>query len=98
MSDWRLNRAIAVADFILEGDGHSKRDAAKEFGCCITTIDRHIKYLGFEAFYDDNPQCSLSSKDLKLKYLRVKKVMKNMQSVNGTKNMANLNNARGKKN
>lgn len=90
MSAPRLNRAIAVADYILEGDGHTKGEAAKEFGCCITTIDRHIKYLGFEAFYDDEPGCSLSSKELKLKYLRVKKVMEHMQSVNGINNIKKL--------
>lgn len=98
MSNWRLNRAIAVADFILEGDGHTKGEAADEFGYCVTTIDRYLRYLGFKAFYEIEPECSLSQKELKLKYIRVKKVLKHMQTVNGKKNIKKLNEAQNKNN
>ena len=46
-----LPRAISVADYILEDEGHSIKEASIEFRCGATTIQRDINQLGSIAFY-----------------------------------------------
>ena len=46
-----LPRAISVADFILEDNGHSVAEAAEEFKVGETTIERDINCFGSCAFY-----------------------------------------------
>ena len=41
-----LSRAISVADFILEDNGHSIVESTEEFKLSRSTIERDINYLG----------------------------------------------------
>lgn len=76
----KLNRAIEVADYILER--HTIAEAAKEFGCNRSTIQRDIQLLGFAAFYDNEDDATT----LKKKYLAVKKVLDQNVAHRGTSN------------
>ena len=66
-----LPRAISVADFILEDNGHSVAETAKEFKLVKSTIERDINYLGSCAFYGNFP----NEKELQQKYIDVKKTL-----------------------
>lgn len=66
-----LGRSIAIADYILEDDGHTIQDACEEFNLSRNSISRSIKYLGSVAYYG----CEPNSHDLKVKYLKVKKAL-----------------------
>lgn len=70
----RLGRAIDIADFILEGDGHSTTEAADEFVLSKTSIERELRYLGQCAFYPvkTDPQIP----QLQRKFLNAKKTLK----------------------
>ena len=61
----QLSRAIAIADSILEEEGHSTKEAAKEFRISKDTVN----LLGSCAFIDP----SANDLELKIKYLKVKK-------------------------
>lgn len=76
-----LSRAISIADYILEDDGHSISEAAKEFGFYKTTIERDINFLGSSAFYGTSP----NSKELQIKYLNVKKTLQKVAKRNRSK-------------
>lgn len=82
-----LPRAISIADYILEGDGHSTKDAAKEFGYNKTTIQRDINFLGVIAFYGDEP----NSKELQEKYLNVKSTLNKIAKQNYSTAIAERN-------
>ncbi len=66
-----LSRAISVADYILEGNGHSIAEASKEFHLGKTTIERDINLLGSVAFYSYHP----NAKNLQVKYVKVRKTL-----------------------
>lgn len=68
---YSLNRAIDVADYISEG--HTIKEAAKEFRCGTTTIQRAMNLLGSVAFYGKETD----AETLKKKYLSAKKVLAN---------------------
>lgn len=82
-----LPRAIAVADYILEGKGHSIMDAAKEFRFSKSTIGRDINYLGTVAFYSNRAD----SKELKIKYVKVKKTLQKLAKENSANNISKWN-------
>lgn len=69
--NYYLGRSISIADFICEGSGHSISEAAKEFKCSKNTIRNAIDILGSNAFYGNEP----NEKELKIKYLKVKKTL-----------------------
>lgn len=69
--NFNLPRAISVADFILEDNGHSIAEATEEFKLARTTIQRDINYLGSCAFYENLP----NKKELQQKYIDVKKTL-----------------------
>lgn len=66
-----LSRALSVADYILEGDGHSVEEAAEEFRLCKTTIQRDINLLGelSQCYYNSNCE------EIKEKYISVRKTL-----------------------
>lgn len=66
-----LNRAIAVADYILEDNGHSVAEASTEFNLCKSTIKRDINFLGVCAFYGNEK----NEHELKEKYFKVQKTL-----------------------
>ena len=68
---YKLSRAIEVANYISEG--HTIKEAAKEFSCGTTTIQRDIKLLGSVAFYGKEDDVET----LKKIYLSAKKVLAN---------------------
>lgn len=65
-----LPRAISVADFILEDNGHSIVESIEEFKLSRSTIERDINYLGSCAFFENLP----NKKELQQKYIDVKKL------------------------
>lgn len=82
-----LPRAISVADFILEDNGHSIVEAAEEFRLGKTTMERDINYLGVCAFYGNLP----NQKELQQKYIDVKKTLARLAKEHNTKNIAKYN-------
>ena len=60
----KLDRAILIADYILEG-GHSTEDAAKEFRLGRTTIENEINYLGQEGYFREDKTLIKKFKDAK---------------------------------
>ena len=78
-----LPRAISVADYILEGGGHSIAEATEEFGYGKSTIERDINLLGSIAFYGYEP----NKKDLQIKYLKVRKTLSRLAKQNNTNNI-----------
>ena len=74
-----INRAISIADYILEEGGHSVEETAKEFKIWKTTVQRDLNYLGAYAFYN-NPK--IDTEDLKRKYLMVQKTLEKIKSRN----------------
>lgn len=74
----QLSRAIAIADYILEEDGHSTKEAAKEFHISKDTVDKSINLLGSCAFIDP----LANDLELKIKYLKVKKMLKKVAARN----------------
>lgn len=66
-----FDRAIAIADFILEDGGHTIAEAAKEFCVSRSTIKRALKNLDSTAFYGQEN----NAKELQLKYLNVRKTL-----------------------
>lgn len=72
-----LSRAIAIADFILEDEGHSVSEASKEFKLSITSVRRDLNYLGSIAFYSAKP-----NKSLQKKYKDVKSTLDKLAKVN----------------
>ena len=76
-----LDRAISVADYIIEGDGHSTKEASEEFGLSTKTIQTDIRLLGTEAFYGRK-----SSDELKQKYFKVQKTLKEVMTRNSKRN------------
>lgn len=85
-----LPRAISIADYILEDSGHSIVEAAKEFGYAKSTIARDINFLGLVAFYGNEP----NEKELKIKYLKVRKVLKELAIEHNTNNIGKWNAAK----
>lgn len=77
---YKLSRAIEVADYISEG--HTIKEAAKEFSCGTSTITRDINLLGAVAFYDKEDD----AETLKKKYLSAKKVLNKNLSKRATSN------------
>ena len=73
-----LSRAIAIADYILEDDGHSTKEAAKEFRISKDTVDNSINLLGTCAYFSHLE----NEKELKIKYLKVKKMLKKVAARN----------------
>lgn len=82
-----LSRAISVADFILEYNGHSIAEAAEEFKLGKTTMERDINYLGVCAFYGNLP----NKKELQQKYIDVKKTLAKLAKEHNAKNIAKYN-------
>ena len=82
-----LQRAISVADFILEDNGHSISEATEEFKLARTTITRDINYLGACAFYENLP----NQKELQQKYIDVKKTLAKLAKEHNAKNIAKYN-------
>ncbi|NLC87384.1 MAG: DeoR family transcriptional regulator [Clostridiaceae bacterium] len=66
-----LSRAISVAQFICEDNGHTMTEAAEEFGVSRTTIGRDLTYLATLADCDFNP----NSAKVKAIYLKARKVI-----------------------
>lgn len=85
-----LQRAISVADFILEDNGHSISEATEEFKLARTTITRDINYLGACAFYENLP----NQKELQQKYIDVKKTLARLAKKQDTKNITKYNMSR----
>ena len=83
-----LPRSIAIADYILEDEGHSIAEAAKEFRLSKTTIERDLNYLACVAFYLENHP---DTPELKKKYVRVKKTLKKLAKQNNNKNISKYN-------
>lgn len=79
----RLSRAISIADYILEDDGHSTEEAGAEFNLHSHSISREIRYLGNYAFSQDEAQ-------LKKTYV---KVIQKLKSVNQQKHQISKNTA-----
>lgn len=75
-----FKRSIAIADYILEDGGHSTKEAAKEFRVSVEIINRSIRTLGACAFYGHEP----NEKELKEKYLNVKRTLKEIASHNSS--------------
>ena len=82
-----LSRAISVADFILEDNGHSIAEAAEEFKLGKTTMERDINYLGVCAFYGN----LYNAKELQKKYIDVKKTLAKLAKEHNAKNIAKYN-------
>lgn len=82
-----LPRAISVADYILEDRGHSIAEAAEEFGYSKSTIECDINFLGSVAFYGNEP----NEKELKIKYLKVRKTLSRLAKQNKANNIGKLN-------
>lgn len=82
-----LGRAIAIADYILEDEGHSINEATKEFRYGRTTIERDINFLGAIAFYGNEP----NEKELKIKYLKVRKTLSKLAKQNNSNNIGKYN-------
>ena len=61
-----LPRAISVADFILEDNGHSIIESTEESKLSRFTIERDINYLGSCAFYGNFPNEKNYSKSILL--------------------------------
>lgn len=68
----QLSRAIAIADYILEEEGHSTKEAAKEFRISKDTVEKSINLLGSCAYFNHDG----NEKELKIKYLKAKKMLK----------------------
>ncbi len=82
-----LPRAISVADFILEDNGHSIAEVAEEFKLSRTTIERDINNLGACAFYENLP----NKKELQQKYIDVKKTLARITKEHNIKNITKYN-------
>ncbi len=82
-----LLRAISVADYILEDNGHSIAEASKEFRLGKTTIERDINLLGSVAFYGREP----NTKELQMKYIKVKKTLTRLAKEHNANNIAKWN-------
>ncbi len=82
-----LPRAISVADFILEDNGHSIAEAAEEFKLGKTTMKRDINYLGVCAFYGNFH----NEKELQQKYIDVKKTLARLAKEHNAKNITKYN-------
>ena len=76
----QLSRAIAIADYILEEDGHSTKEAAKEFHISTFTVTKSINLLGSCAYFNHDG----NEKELKIKYLKVKKMLKKVAARNSS--------------
>ena len=85
-----LPRAISVADFILEDNGHSVAEAAEEFKVGETTIERDINCLGSCAFYGNLS----NQKELQQKYIDVKKTLARLAKEHKAKNITKYNMSR----
>lgn len=88
-----LSRALSVADYILEDDGHSIEEAAEEFRLCKTTIQRDINLLGelSQCYYDKNYE------QVKEKYIAVCKTLIKVTKRNNKKNIQKFNLTKMKK-
>ncbi len=82
-----LPRAISVADFILEDNGHSVAEAAKEFKVGETTIRKDLNLLGASAFYENLP----NEKELQKKYIKVKKTLAKLAKIHHASNISKFN-------
>ena len=82
-----LPRAISVADFILEDNGHSIAEVAEEFKLSRTTIERDINNLVARAFYENLP----NKKELQQKYIDVKKTLARITKEHNIKNITKYN-------
>ena len=82
-----LSRAISIADYILEDDGHSVAEATIEFKYGKSTIQRDINYLGAVAFYGNEP----NEKELKEKYVKVKKTLARLTKEHSSNNIKKWN-------
>lgn len=82
-----LPRAISVADYILEGNGHSIKEAAIEFRLSRNTLERDINYLGNCAFYGNLP----NKKELQKKYIEVKKTLARLTKEHKVNNISKYN-------
>lgn len=82
-----LPRAISVADFILEDNGHSIAEAAEEFKVSKSTIERDINYLGNCAFYGNLP----NEKELQEKYRDAKKTLARLAKEHNAKSIVKYN-------
>lgn len=76
----QLSRAIAIADYILEDDGHSTKEAAKEFRIGKDTVEHSINLLGTWAYFSHLE----NERELKIKYLKVKKMLKKVAARNSS--------------
>lgn len=83
----KLGRAISMADFILEDNGHSVTETALEFKSGQTTVLENIRYLGSIAFYGNEP----NEKELKIKYLKVKKTLDRLAKEHNPNNISKYN-------
>ena len=82
-----LTRALSVANFILEDDGHSIKETAEEFRICQTTVRRDINYLGEIA------QCEhlAVSKEAREKYIKVQKMLAKLALLHNPSNIKQYN-------
>ena len=87
-----LQLCISVADYISEG--HSITEAAKEFRCSRTTIQRHLKLLATEAFYNTNRE---NSQLLKLKCIKAQKTLDTLAKEHNANNIGKWNAKNSKK-
>lgn len=85
-----LNMSIAITDFILENNGHSIAEAAIEFNCSRSTIQRSINFLGSVAFYGSEP----NEHELKLRYVKVKKTLARLAKENNPNNIGKWNSSK----
>ena len=82
----QLSRAIAIAYYILEDNGHSIKEATEEFNISKKTVERSINLLGSCAYFS----LIENERELQIKYLRVKKMLKKV----GVRNSSNAKKAK----
>lgn len=79
-------RSIGVIDYILEDNGHTVQEAAKEFNCAFSTINRQINIVGYVAFSDENnyflEEAKINKEVLKKKYVKARKTLKRLGKEN----------------
>lgn len=82
-----LSRALSVADYILEDNGHSVKEAAKEFRVCETTILRDLNFLG------EMSQCNYIQNydEIRKKYIAVRKKLAELARKNNANNIQKFN-------
>ena len=84
-----FSRGLAIMDFILEGNGHSIKEATEEFKISRSTIEADLNYLGQEVFYGI---CN-NQKNLQKKYIDMRKTLKKLAKEHHANNLPNVKTA-----